>query len=105
MEVLLTLKKENGILQPTKRYSDSNNETGHPVFNSISALSRGVLQQKEGKNSIQFNGDSTNTELLFQTIHSVNQLSIHGGVVNWCHQFGLTEEEKRRFNLSTDKKC
>ena len=35
-----------------------------------------------------------NTELLFRIIHSVNQLSIHGAVSNWCEQFGLTEEEK-----------
>ena len=42
-------------------------ETGHPVFKSISALSRGILKRKKGKTSIYFNGDSMNTELLFQT--------------------------------------
>ena len=42
-------------------------ETGHPVFKSISALRRGILKQKKGKSTIHFNGDSTNTELLFQT--------------------------------------
>ena len=40
--------------------------------------------------------DFTNTELLFQTVHSVNQLSVYGAVANWCYQFGLTEEEKGR---------
>ena len=79
-------------------------ESGHPVFKGISALSRGILKTKKGKNTIHFNGDSTNTELLFQTVHSVNQLSIHGAVVNWCKQFGLTEEEKGREHLSADKK-
>ena len=78
-------------------------ETGHPVFKSISALSRGILKKK-GRDTINFNGDSPNTELLFHTIHSVNQLSIYGAVTNWCQQFGLTEEEKGRANLSVDKK-
>ena len=40
-----------------------------------------------------------NTELLFQTIHSVNQLSIYGAVAKRCHQFGLTQEEKGRANF------
>ena len=55
-------------------------ETGHLVFKSISALSRGILKQKKGETSIHFKGDSMNTELLFQTIHSVNQLSVYGAV-------------------------
>ena len=45
-----------------------------------------------------------NTELLFQTIHSVNQFGTHGAVANRCEQFGLTEEEKGRANFSVDKK-
>ena len=40
--------------------------------------------------------DASNTELLFRIIHSVNQLSIHGAVSNWCEQFGLTEAEKEQ---------
>ena len=39
-----------------------------------------------------------------QSIHSVNQLSIYGAVANSCQQFGLTEEEEERANLSVDKK-
>ena len=78
--------------------------TGHPVFKSISALSRGILKKKNGRETIHFNGDSTNTELLFQKIHSVNKVSIYGAVAKWCQQFGLTEEEKGRVNLSVDKK-
>ena len=35
-----------------------------------------------------------NTELLFQTVHSVNQISIDAAVTDWCYQFGLTNEEK-----------
>ena len=56
-------------------------ETGHLVFKGVSALRRGVLKQKKGKTSIHFNGDSMNTELLFQTVHSVNQLSVNGVTV------------------------
>ena len=74
------------------------------MFKGISALSRGILKTKKGKNTTHFNGDSTNTELLFQTVHSVNQLSIYGAAANWCKQFGLAEEEKGRDILSADKK-
>ena len=50
-------------------------ETGHPIFICTSDLSRGVLKRRNGKSTIRFNGGSKNTELLFQTIHSVNQIS------------------------------
>ena len=75
-------------------------ETGHPVF---SALSRGILKRKKGEETMHFNGDSSNTELLFRIVHSVNQLSIYGSVANWCEQFGLTEGEKGREHLSVNK--
>ena len=68
------------------------------MFNGISALSREFLKRKKGKETIRFNGDSLNTELLFRTTHSVNRLSICGAVANWSEQFGLTEEHKGRGN-------
>ena len=71
--------------------------TGHPVFKSTSALSRGIVKQKKGRITTHFNGDSFNTELLFQTVHSVNQL--HGAVANWCHLFALTEEEEGQVGI------
>ena len=74
-------------------------EIAHPVFRSISALSRGILKRKKGQEAILFDGATSNTELLFRIIHSVNQLSIYGAVANWCEQFGLTEEEQERENL------
>ena len=46
-------------------------ETGHPVFKSTSALSRGFLMQRKGKCTIHFNGDIMITELLFHTVHSI----------------------------------
>ena len=79
-------------------------ETGHHVFKSTSALSRGVLKQRIGRCTIHFNGDSMNTELLFQTVHSVNQLSVYGAVANCCHQFALTDEEKGQVGIIVDNK-
>ena len=40
-------------------------ETNHPVFKSISALSRGTLKRQGGRDTIHFNADSSNTQLLF----------------------------------------
>ena len=51
-----------------------------------SALGRGILMQKKGRCTIHFGGDSMNTKLLFQTVHSVNQLSVYGAVASWCYQ-------------------
>ena len=83
----------------TLPYTPEGKDTGHPVFKSISALSRGILEKKNGQDTTHFNADASNTELLFQIIHSVNQLSIYGAVTNWCEQFGLTEEEKGQAKL------
>ena len=71
-------------------------ESGHLVFISISVFGCG---NKEQQLYHLFQRKSTNTDLLFQTIHSVNQLNIDGTVTNLCHQFELTEEEKVRVNL------
>ena len=54
-------------------------ETNHPVFKSISALSR-TLKRKNNRDAIHFNADASITELLFRTIHSANQLGICGAV-------------------------
>ena len=73
-----TIKMDIGIAPPTKLYSDSKK----PVI-PCSKASRGILKRNKGKETIHFNGDSLNTELLFRTIHSVNQLSTYGAVANW----------------------
>ena len=39
-----------------------------------------------------------NTELWFQTVHSVNQIS----VTDWCYQFGVTNEEKEQVAIPVD---
>ena len=56
-------------------------ETGHQIFTSASALSRGNMRKVKGKETIYFNTDTSNTVLLFRIIHSANQLSIHGAVL------------------------
>ena len=78
---------------PEGKWDSGFKGTGHPVLKSISALRRGILKKKNGRDTIHFNADASNTELTFRNIHSVSQLSIHGAVANWCEQFGLTEEE------------
>ena len=64
-------------------------ETCHPIFISTSGLSRGILIQRKGESTSHINGDSMNTELLFQKINSVNQVS-----TNWCYKFALKKNEK-----------
>ena len=56
----------------------------HQCFKSWNSPKR-----KKNRDTIHFNTDVTNTELLFWTIHSANQLSIYGAVACWCEEFGL----------------
>ena len=42
------------------------------------------------------------TELLFQTVHSVNQISVYVAVTDWCYQFCLTYEEKEQVAIPVD---
>ena len=57
-------------------------ESGHPAFKSVSPLARGILRKKNNKETIHFTADASNTELLYRTIHSANQLSIYGAVAS-----------------------
>ena len=73
----LFLRLKKGEWDPTaKEMVERFKETGHSLFRSISALSRGILKQKKGNSITHFNRDSMNTELLFQTVRSVHQLSV-----------------------------
>ena len=78
-------------------------ETGHLVFKSISALSRGALKRKRSQETTHFNGDSSNTELLFRIIHSVNQFSNYGAVTNWCEPIGLTVDKRNKKDLLKER--
>ena len=95
MELFFVHLKENEILRPLKWCNESRIQ--FIQYSRVSVLlSRGILKKKNGRDTIHFNADASNTELLFRIIHSVNQISIHGAVSNWCEQFGLTEEEKEQ---------
>ena len=69
-------------------------EQDTPVFKGISALTRGIMRRKKSKDTIHYNGESSNVELLYRIIHSVNQLCVYGPVTNWCETLGRTEAEK-----------
>ena len=70
-------------------------ETNHPAFKSISALSRGIfLKRTNNRDTLHFDADASNTELLFRTIHSANQFSIYGAVSSRCAEFGLRPNER-----------
>ena len=62
-------------------------ESGHLVFRGKSALFRGALKSKGGgRTSIHHNSDPATAELLPRIILSVNQLSVHGAVADWCEE-------------------
>ena len=74
MEDASTNLKENKI--PFSQMANRFKETGHPIFTSASAFSREILRKLKGKETIHFNADSSNTELLF--LHCANQPSTYG---------------------------
>ena len=84
---------------PEGKWQDTGNmmveqfeESGHPVFRGVSPLAR-ILRKKNNKETIHFNADALNTELLYRTIHSANQLSVYGAVARWCEDFGMMSDE------------
>ena len=56
----------------------------HPVFQGISPLGRGILKRENNRNTVDFNGEYDNIDLLYRTVHSANQLCIYGAVTKWC---------------------
>ena len=44
----------------TTQMVDGSKETGHPVFKSISALSRGIVERKNNRDTVHFNADASN---------------------------------------------
>ena len=72
-------------------------ESRHPIFRATSALERGTLISKRGgKLSIHFCGDCDPVDVIFRTVVSVNQLSIHGAIADLCEELSppLTSTEK-----------
>ena len=77
---------------------------GHLVFKSISALSRGILKQMKGKNTTHFNADSMDTELWFQTTHSVQQFSNLRSSGELVSSIKFEKEEEGRVGIPLDNK-
>ena len=82
-------------------------QSGHPVFRGTSALNRGALKRKSGRNTIHFTADSGNTELfVLRTIHSANQPSIYGATSSWCMDLFLGRmeiQESTGVNMSSSE--
>ena len=57
----------------------------------LEMLALGTNWTKRGRSTI---GDTVNTELLFQRVHSVNQISVYAAVTDWCYKFCLTKEKR-----------
>ena len=53
------------------------------------------MRKRKNKDTIHYNGESSNVELLYRIFHSANQLCVYGAVTNWCETLGRTEAEKR----------
>ena len=74
---------------------------GHLVFQEISPLGRGILKKKNNRDTIHFNGEYYNIDLLHWTIHSANQLCICGAVTKWR---GTYSGEARQSRLERTRK-
>ena len=52
--------------------------SGHPVFQGVSPLGRGILKNRNNRETNHFNGEYGNINLLYRTVHAANQLCITG---------------------------
>ena len=60
-------------------------EIGHPIFTGTGSLNSGDFRRKKNKNTIHFNAESSDVELLFRIIHSA--------VSSWSGQHSLAGAE------------
>ena len=80
---MLTNSKENGTASQSD--VDQIQQSGHlPYSEAQVRFGREVLKRKSGRNTVHLTADSGNIELMLRTIHSANQLSVHGAVSCWC---------------------
>ena len=89
--------RKMGFPQPIRWWSDS--KTQVMQYSSFSVLCVVEFWTRRMAETPYTSTRMLRTQLLFQIFHSVNQLSIHGALTNWCEQFGLTEEEKGQEKL------
>ena len=78
MERTRTKLRENGIQRLLSCWTFWK-KSGQPTFRGSFALNRGVLKRKGGRCTNQLTAESTDTELLFRSSNSANQLSIKNG--------------------------
>ena len=57
---------------------------GHPVFQGVSPLGRGILKKRNNRETIHSNAEYGKNNLLYRTVHAANQLCICGAVSKWC---------------------
>ena len=58
--------------------------SGHPVFKWASPPGRETLKIKSDRDTIHFDGEFDNIDLLYRTVHAANQLCIYGAVTKFC---------------------
>ena len=75
--------------------------SGHPVFQGMSPLGRGILKKRNNRKTIHFNGEYCNIDLLYRTDHSANQLCIYGAVTEW---YGSNSGEASQSRLESTSK-
>ena len=71
-------------------------ETGHPNIQGYRCFESWNSERKKNKDTIHFNADASNAELLFRAIHSAKQLSVYGAVSSWCEEFGQRPKRESR---------
>ena len=94
-ELSATHLKENGIPLPQKWWDISKRLDTQYSRASVLWVVK-FWKRKGGRCTMHFNADSSNTELLFRTIHSANQLSIYGAVSSWLWRVRSTDSESKR---------
>ena len=87
-------------LRASQKVEDFEN-SGHPVFQGVSPLGRGILKTKNIRDTIHFNGEYCNIDLLHWTVHSANQLCIYGAVTKRC---GTNSGEASQSRLDSTRK-
>ena len=60
--------KKNGLDNEANGMTKHFAESGHPIFRGRSALNRGILRRKVGRNAILFTAESVNIELFFALV-------------------------------------
>ena len=101
MENQITLLMENGKTQPTWWWNNSRNLDIQCSKVFLHWLVESWKRRTTGE-TIHFNAETSNTELLYRTIHSATQLSIYGAVAGWCEDFGVKSHEKPPTTMNDD---